>query len=145
MEPVVGYGYRHLTEFPWMSVPTDPREDALYDRVARIIEAARSHVARSVDTAMVHAYWHIGREIVEHEQAGVARAEYGARVIERLAARLHGAYGRGFGARTLERMRQFYLAYPSGSGLVAASEAIPSAALSESERTEIPSAVLTES
>jgi len=45
-------------------------QDELYERVAGIIEAARERVARSVNTAMVHAYWHIGREIVEVEQEG---------------------------------------------------------------------------
>lgn len=66
----------------------DRREDALYDRVAQIIEAARTHVSRTVNTAIVHAYWLIGREIVEVEQEGEERAEYGKQLIERLAGRL---------------------------------------------------------
>ncbi len=49
---------------------TDRREDALYERVAQIIEAARTHVSRTVNTAMVHAYWLIGREMVEVKQEG---------------------------------------------------------------------------
>ena len=83
-----------------MTPLADPREAALYDRIAGIVEAAQGHVARSVNTAMVHAYWHIGREIVEHEQAGAERAEYGRQVIDRLAARLSVAYGKGFSGRT---------------------------------------------
>src|SRR5882672_8639821 len=64
--------------------------EQLYKRVARILEEARSQVARTVNTAMVHAYWHVGREIVEVEQAGKARAGYGDEVVEQLSARLAG-------------------------------------------------------
>lgn len=60
-------------------------EDDLYRRVAEIIETAHERVVRSVNTAMVHAYWFIGREIVQVEQQGEARAEYGDRVMARLA------------------------------------------------------------
>jgi predicted nuclease of restriction endonuclease-like (RecB) superfamily len=95
----------------------DHHRTALYDRVAAIIESARTHIARSVNTAMVHAYWYIGREIVEVEQEGRDRAGYGERVIEELASRLTDAYGDGFGARTLRRMRHFYLTFPKGSAL----------------------------
>jgi len=93
------------------------REDALFARVVDIIEAARGHVARSVNTATVQAYWLIGREIVEVEQHGEKRAGYGDEVIERLAQRLAASVGQGFGARTLRRIRQFYVTYPEGSAL----------------------------
>lgn len=68
-------------------------EDALFARVVDIIEAARGHVSRSVNTAMLQAYWLIGREIVEVEQHGEKRAGYGDEVIERLAQRLAGSVG----------------------------------------------------
>ena len=55
----------------------DRIEDGLFKRVAEIIEAARGNVARTVNSAMVHAYWLIGREIVEIEQHGKERAGYG--------------------------------------------------------------------
>src|ERR1041384_2384874 len=89
--------------------------ERLYKRVARILEKARSQVARTINTAMVHAYWHVGREIVEVEQAGRKRADYGHEVIEQLSARLVAAYGRGFSVRNLWSMRQFFLAFPDGS------------------------------
>jgi DUF1016 N-terminal domain len=60
----------------------------LLARVLEIVEAARGHAARSVNSAMVHAYWMIGREIVVVEQAGAGRAGYGDEIIERLAERL---------------------------------------------------------
>lgn len=52
--------------------------DDLFDRIAAIVEAARSNIARSVNTAMVHAYWSIGREIIEIEPQGDLRAGYGS-------------------------------------------------------------------
>lgn len=70
--------------------PPERREAALLARVLEILEAARGHAARSVNTTMVHAYWMIGREIVEVEQAGAKRAGYGDEVIDRLAERLVG-------------------------------------------------------
>lgn len=123
------------------------REDALFSRVLEIIEATRGHVARSVNTAMVHAYWLIGREIVEVEQQGANRAGYGEELIDRLAARLAGQVGQGFGARTLRRIRQFYATYPDGS-------AVPpelggpekrSTALSKSKTAKIRTAALSKS
>lgn len=110
--------------------------EQLYKRVARILEEARSQVARTVNTAMVHAYWHVGREIVQVEQAGNARAGYGDEVIEQLAARLSAAYGRGFSVRNLWSMRQFFLAFPRGS----AAAGILQTASAESRRLREPSA-----
>lgn len=93
------------------------REDALFTRVVDIIEAARRHVDRSVNTAMVQAYWLIGREIVEVEQHGAKRAGYGEHVVENLAGRLAARFRKGFSAPNLRNMRQFFLAYPRGSTL----------------------------
>ena len=96
---------------------TNQHEEALYQRVAQIVEAAQAHVSRTVNTAMVHAYWLIGREVVEIEQAGEERARYGEQIIERLAVRLSERFGKGFGPRTLRRVRRFYLTYLEGSNL----------------------------
>lgn len=96
---------------------------ALFQRVAAIIEEARGQVARTVNTAMVHAYWSVGREIIEAEQGGSARAGYGEQLIRRLAASLTERYGKGFSYPNVKRMRQFYLAFPSGSSLGASGAA----------------------
>jgi predicted nuclease of restriction endonuclease-like (RecB) superfamily len=96
---------------------TDRRQDALYQRVAQIIEAARTHVSRTVNTAMVHAYWLIGSEIVEVEQAGKERADYGEEVVKRLASRLSSRFGKGFSYPSVKRMKQFYLTFPEGSSI----------------------------
>lgn len=100
-----------------LSGAADDREDALFDRVAEILDAARAHVSRTVDTTMVQAYWLIGHEIVEVEQGGEARAEYGEAVVKRLSARLTERYGRGFSYPSVKRMKQFYLIYRQGSAL----------------------------
>ena len=99
--------------------------DGLFDRVASILEQARSNVVRSVNTNMVLAYWLIGREIVQAVQGGEERTEYGQRVLETLAARLASRYGKGFSQVNLRNFRQFYLLYsnrleiryPTGSEL----------------------------
>ncbi len=93
--------------------PVPAGEDALYGRITRILEEARSHVVRSVNSAQVAANWLIGREIVEEEQQGAARAGYGEELIESMGRALSRDYGRGFSATNLRLMRQFYLTYPS--------------------------------
>ena len=127
--------------------PSASREDGLFARVVDIIEAARGHVARSVNTAMVQAYWLIGREIVEVEQHGAVRAGYGERVIEGLAKRLAAAVGKGFSVPTLRNMRQFFLTYREGSALPESmvGTANRSALLGDSAATKIRSAVPSES
>ena len=95
----------------------DRQEEALYERVSLILEAARGQVSRSVNTVMVHAYWHVGREIVEVEQRGEARAGYGEQLIANLARRLSKRFGRGMGVATLRRIRRFYLIYPDGTAI----------------------------
>jgi hypothetical protein len=72
----------------------------IFERAVEILEGARRHVSRSVNTAMVHAYWLIGREIVEVEQRGRERAGYGDRLVEGLARRLSERFGRGFSVGT---------------------------------------------
>ena len=97
--------------------PALPDESALFERVSAIVETARAQAVRSVNTAMIHAYWRIGREIVEIEQEGAARATYGDGLVRGLAGRLGERYGKGFSYPSVKRMKQFYLAYPAGSAL----------------------------
>lgn len=92
---------------------TSPQDPALFDRVVTILEETRTHVARTVNYAMVVAYWLIGREIVEQEQKGAARATYGAELIKTLSVQLTEQYGNGFSAPNLRNFRQFYLIYNS--------------------------------
>lgn len=94
-----------------------PAEQRLFERVVAILEAARKQVARTVNSSMVYAYWQIGREIIEVEQHGAERANYGEQVIARLSIRLTAEYQKGLGERLLRRMRQFYQTYPQGSSV----------------------------
>ncbi|KAF5418344.1 MAG: hypothetical protein C5S49_01845 [Candidatus Methanogaster sp.] len=83
----------------------------LYDRIQRVLLEAQSSVSRAVNTAMVHAYFEIGRLIVEDEQHGKARAEYGEETLKPLSERLTAEFGRGFSMRNLRNMRTFYLIF----------------------------------
>ena len=85
--------------------------NVLFERVVSILEQARSNVVRTVNSQMVIAYWMIGREIVDEEQQGASRAEYGKRLIEDLSSRLTKRYKKGFSTTNLRYFRQFYLAY----------------------------------
>jgi len=81
--------------------------------VAGVIEAARRSAARSVNSILTAAYWLIGRRIVEFEQAGRVRADYGTELLKRLAADLTNRFGRGFGPVNLSQMKKFYLLWPT--------------------------------
>lgn len=86
--------------------------ESAYERIRDVLVEARSQAWRAVNFAMVAAYWEIGRVIVEEEQKGGSRAEYGARLIESLAARLSTEFGKGFDRSNLWNMRAFYVGYP---------------------------------
>jgi len=85
--------------------------------VVRVIDAARRAVARAVNTGMTTTYWRIGRRIVEEEQRGTVRADYGEQLVKRLALDLSSRFGRGFSKRNLWQMRAFYLAWPPAKSL----------------------------
>ena len=80
-------------------------------RIRSLLVEARGRALQSVNTEMVAAYWHIGREIVEEEQRGGKRAGYGERLIAHLAARLTAEFGKGFAVRNLHYFRLFYSTY----------------------------------
>ncbi|MGQ3683651.1 MAG: PDDEXK nuclease domain-containing protein [Candidatus Loosdrechtia sp.] len=90
------------------SVPTI---EQTYKSIKTVLEKARSKSFKAVNTAMVRAYWHVGKIIIEGEQKGKQRAEYGAYLIEELAKRLTVEYGQGFNKTNLWYMRQFYLTF----------------------------------
>jgi len=84
----------------------------LYQRIRRILESARTSVARSVNTTQVVANWLIGREIVEEEQRGKRRARYGEELLKDLSDRLTKDREKGWSVRNLEYCRNFYVEYP---------------------------------
>ncbi|OOH90626.1 hypothetical protein BMT54_04115 [Pasteurellaceae bacterium 15-036681] len=89
-----------------------PTNDHLIGNIAKIIEQARSQVRQTVNSVMVQSYWEIGRLLVEDEQQGQERAEYGKYILKNVSERLTEMYGKGFDITNLRNMRQFYLAFP---------------------------------
>lgn len=87
--------------------------DQLLGSVTALLEAARRASAGAVNAVMTTAYWETGRRIVEFEQGGEERAEYGAAVIERLSRDLTVKFGRGFSPTNLSQMKKFYLLWPA--------------------------------
>ena len=90
----------------------DAQYEAVFGDVSKIIDAVRESAVRSVNAAMTAAYWLVGHRIVEFEQSGEERAEYGTALIERLAADLTQRFGRGFSRQNIQHMRLVYLSYP---------------------------------
>jgi hypothetical protein len=84
----------------------------LIKRLAEIIHSARATAVRQINKAQVLAYYEIGREIVEFEQKGKARAVYGEELIERLSRDMTLKFGRGFSSTNLKMMRLFYQSFP---------------------------------
>jgi len=82
-----------------------------YNGIRRILRKARESAYRAVNSAMVEAYWLIGRQIVEEEQGGKERADYGAKIIQGLAKKLTHEFGKGFTKTNLKYFRQFYLSF----------------------------------
>ncbi|MBQ3716937.1 MAG: DUF1016 family protein [Paludibacteraceae bacterium] len=80
--------------------------------VRQIIATARANAVRSVDFCRVQMYWNLGKRILEEEQQGKARADYGTYLIRNLAKEIEPEYGSGFGERQLKFCRQFYREYP---------------------------------
>ncbi|GAA5127700.1 DUF1016 family protein [Luteolibacter yonseiensis] len=84
----------------------------LVGNIGELLDSARRSSARAVNAVMTATYWEIGRNIVEFEQQGKERAEYGERLPANLSTDLTTRYGRGFGLVQVRIMRQFFLTYP---------------------------------
>ena len=86
-------------------------EKSLFENVRRLISQARSQVVQSINITMVYTYFEIGRLIVEHEQYGENRAEYGIKLLQGLSTYLTKEFGKGFSVTNIQQMRNFYLIY----------------------------------
>ncbi len=95
------------------SSTTPTGEDNLYQRIRELVVTARQTVARGIDLVQVRINFEIGRHIVEHEQQGKDRADYGRELLASLADRLTREFGKGFARSNIAYMRSFYLAYAS--------------------------------
>ena len=83
----------------------------LAERIEKLIEETKKRTVATINTAMVYTYYEIGRMIVEEEQKGKLRAEYGKAVLKELSIRLTNKFGKGFSVENLDRMRYFYKTY----------------------------------
>lgn len=98
-------------------IATGNKVQTLYSSIRQIIDEARSKIYRTAYFTMVQAYWQIGKLIVEEEQKGKGRAEYGDELIKRLSERLSLDYGKGFNETNLKYMRQFFQAFRKSHSL----------------------------
>lgn len=91
--------------------------DQLLNALRELIQQGRQRALRAVDMVQVQTCWEVGRHIVEFEQGGQARAEYGKRLLPQLAETLTREFGKGFDERNLRNMRAFFLAFPNWNAL----------------------------
>lgn len=86
---------------------------SLIEKIGDILTDARKQIAITVNNVLVRTYWEIGKHIVEYEQKGNERAEYGSGLLSRLSRDLTDRYGKGFNRNNLQYMRKFYLSFPN--------------------------------
>ncbi len=86
-------------------------QHSFYNNIVALLQKARQQVVRTVNQTMVYTYFEIGKQIVEEEQEGKERADYGKQVLKGLSKVLTSEFGRGFSVYNLERFRKFYYVY----------------------------------
>jgi predicted nuclease of restriction endonuclease-like (RecB) superfamily len=96
-----------------MNQITSKQDSKIFSQIKELLQSAKSKIATSINTYMVQTYFEVGKIIVEHEQEGKEKAEYGKSTLKDLSSKLTGEFGKGFSVDNLENMRRFYLAYNS--------------------------------
>ncbi|MDA2936249.1 PDDEXK nuclease domain-containing protein [Patescibacteria group bacterium AH-259-L05] len=91
---------------------TKNRYSKLIENISELVNEARKELVKTVNTKIVNTYWNVGKYIVEYEQKGRERADYGSRIMKTLSKDLSTKLGRGFSQRNLRDMRRFYIGYP---------------------------------
>ena len=89
----------------------------LISNIAASLAQGRTHAVQQVNTILVQTYWQIGKHIVEFEQKGNEKAEYGSRLLQQLAHDLKATLGKGFSRSNLQYMRLLYIFYPNCQSL----------------------------
>ena len=117
---------------------------ALFQQVAVLLQNARQQVLRTINSTMVYTYFEIGRMIVEEEQNGKDRAEYGKQILKGLSQQLTKEFGKGFSLRNLEQIRKFYQIYSISSTVSTILEIQKSQTLSAESNDNISPTVSTE-
>ena len=98
------------------------QNNSLFSQVVNLLQQSKQQVVRAINQTMVYTYYEIGRIIVEEEQNGKDRAEYGKKLLKGLSKELNQEFGKGFSVETLEKIRRFYLTYSKSSTLSTISE-----------------------
>ena len=95
---------------------------SLVSSIETLLNDVRAKVVRKVNPTIIFTYWYIGRYIIKYEQGGKKRAEYGTALLKRLSKDLIKSFGKGYSYRNLQRIKQFYQAFPIVPSLMAQSE-----------------------
>jgi predicted nuclease of restriction endonuclease-like (RecB) superfamily len=120
--------------------PKKPKYTQLLDNIGATLQHARENAYKAINTELVKANWEIGKHIVEFEQAGKERAEYGAELLVKLSTDLKTKYGKGFSRSNLQLMRLFYIKYPKFQTLSGKSS-IRQTPSGKSEKRQTPSGI----
>jgi predicted nuclease of restriction endonuclease-like (RecB) superfamily len=96
---------------------TDTGYQSLLGKISEVYATGQARAAQAVNVHITETYWRIGRDIVEFEQGGNIRADYGKALLTKLSRDLTLRHGKGFSRSNVVRIRQFYLAYPKGATL----------------------------
>lgn len=91
--------------------------DSVYENIKKLIQSSKNDSYRSVNSIMIKTYWNIGKVIVDEEQKGQHRAEYGKRLIKNLSEKLTIDFGNNFSERNLRNIRFFYINFPNWNEL----------------------------
>jgi hypothetical protein len=100
-----------------MELSTDPGYQNLLGRISQTYNEGRLRAYQSINAHMTETYWKLGHDIVEYEQGGKAKADYGKALLTSLSRDLTLRHGKGFSRSNLIRFRQFYLTFPNGATL----------------------------
>ncbi len=95
-----------------MNIEPNNKYQSLLDNIGLLLESSRKQAVQKVNTILVETYWNIGRQIIEFEQDGSEKAEYGNEVLNSLSKDLRQRYGKGFSKSNLYVMRQLYIKFP---------------------------------
>jgi predicted nuclease of restriction endonuclease-like (RecB) superfamily len=110
---------------------------SLYLKMATLLKDSQKRLLSAINTTMVYTYFQMGKMIVEEEQLGSNRAEYGKKILQDLSTRLTPEFGKGYSLRNLEQMRQFYLIYGTSIDSITS---IPQTVSAELEKLTEPAA-----
>ncbi len=93
-------------------IKTKNKYNKLIEKISELVNKSKTELAKTINTKIVYTYWAIGKHIVEYEQKGRERADYGSELMKTLSSELLIKLGKGFSRSNLQNMRLFYLNYP---------------------------------